>query len=140
MQKKDDAKAEETFKKILALSPDQAQVSYWLGSVILRQKNVARYSEAIYDIARSVMVTTGNPLPAAKKQQTEDFLKKLYANYHGDDTGLDQVKTRSPPPLSLRPTITSRASTRSRKSSSPTRKNSTRLTPISLSGARSEPR
>ena len=101
--KKSDAQAEAEFKKVLALDPTQAQMSYWLGSVIVRQKNVARYSEAIYDIARSVTVTGTGALPDAQKKAAEDYLKRLYSGYHGDDTGLDQVKEQTkaaalPPP------------------------------------------
>ena len=90
--KKDDAKAEAEFKKVLAIDPAQAQMSYWLGSVIIRQKNIARYSEAIYDIARAVSVTGTGALPDANKKAAEDYLKRVYSGYHGDDTGLDQVK------------------------------------------------
>jgi tetratricopeptide (TPR) repeat protein len=92
MTKKEDAKAEEEFKKILSISPNEAQISYWLGSVIVRQKNVARYSEAIYDLARALSVTGPTALPAANVKPAEDYLKKLYSGYHGDETGLDQVK------------------------------------------------
>lgn len=95
MTKKSEPEAEAEFKKILTLSPNEAQISYWLGSVILRQKNVARYSEAIYDIARAVSITAGTgstPLAPEQKKAAEDFLKKLYVGYHGDETGLDQVK------------------------------------------------
>jgi tetratricopeptide (TPR) repeat protein len=92
MTKKDDANAETQFKKVLSLDPNQAQMSYWLGSVIIRQKNVARYSEAIYDIARAVSITGPGALPDASKKAAEDYLKRVYAGYHGDETGLDQVK------------------------------------------------
>jgi len=44
---KKDAQAEDEFKKVLSTDPNQAQISYWLGTVIIRQKNVARYSEAL---------------------------------------------------------------------------------------------
>jgi len=91
-QKKDDAKAEAEFKKVLSLDATAAQMSYWLGSTIIRQKNIARYSEAIYDIARSVSVTGNGALPDANKKAAEDYLKRVYSGYHGDDTGLDQVK------------------------------------------------
>lgn len=97
MTKKDDAKAEEEFKKVLMISPGQAQISYWLGSVIVRQKNIARYSEAIYDIARAISVQAGGtnvPLSPEAKKAAEDYLKKLYNNYHGDEKGLDQVMTQ----------------------------------------------
>jgi tetratricopeptide (TPR) repeat protein len=90
--KKDDAKAEAEFRKVLSLDPTAAQMSYWLGTTIIHQKNVARYSEAIYDIARSVSITGAGALPDANKKVAEDYLKKVYAGYHGDDTGLDQVK------------------------------------------------
>jgi hypothetical protein len=101
--KKNDAQAETEFKKVLSLDPTAAQMSYWLGSVIVRQKNVARYSEAIYDIARSVTVTGAGALPDAQKKAAEDYLKRLYSGYHGDDTVLDQVKEQTkasalPPP------------------------------------------
>ncbi len=103
MTKQDYPKAETEFKKILSISPNEAQISYWLGSIILKYKNVARYSEAIYDIARAVSITTGTPLAPDAKKQAEDYLKRLYAGYHGDDTGLDQVKAQAataalPPP------------------------------------------
>ncbi len=94
MTKKDDAKAEAEFKKILSISPNEAQISYWLGTVIIRQKNIARYSEAIYDVARAISVTTGTPLPPQQKTAAQDYLKRLYVNYHGDDKGLDQVMTQ----------------------------------------------
>ena len=96
MTKKTDAAAEAEFKKILSLSPNEAQISYWLGSVILRQKKIERYSEAIYDIARAVGITTpGTPLDPTAKKAAEDFLKRLYTGYHGDESGLDQVKQQA---------------------------------------------
>ncbi len=97
MQKKNDTEAEKEFRKILEISPNEAQISYWLGRVIVGQKNVARYSEAIYDFARAISITAGpgkTPLDPAAKKAAEDYLKKLYSNYHGDEVGLDQVKTQ----------------------------------------------
>jgi hypothetical protein len=94
-QKRSDAEAETQFKKVLSLDPTAAQMSYWLGTVIIRQKNIARYSEAIYDIARSISITGTGALPDANKKAAEDYLKKLYSGYHGDDTGLDQVKEQT---------------------------------------------
>jgi hypothetical protein len=90
-QKQSNAAAEAEFKKILSISPNEAQISYWLGSVILRQKDVSRYSEVIYDVARSTVVTGPSALPAANLKPAQDFLKKLYSGYHGDEMGLDKV-------------------------------------------------
>ncbi|MGD1069145.1 MAG: hypothetical protein ABSB15_03310, partial [Bryobacteraceae bacterium] len=92
MTKHQDAAAEAEFKKILQLQPAQAQISYWLGTVIIRQKDVKRYSEALYDIARALSVTGPNALPPAAQSQYGEFLKKAYNGYHGSDEGLDQLK------------------------------------------------
>jgi tetratricopeptide (TPR) repeat protein len=92
MAKKQDAAAEEEFKKVLGLDPNAAQVSYYLGTVIIRQKNVARYSEALYDIQRALSVTGPTALPAPAQQQYGDYLKRAYTGYHGDATGMDELK------------------------------------------------
>jgi tetratricopeptide (TPR) repeat protein len=92
MTKHQDPQAETEFKKILQLDPNQAQISFWLGSVIIRQKNVERYSEALYDIARSLSVTTGAPLAPAAKTQATGYLQKAFEGYHGGTDGLDQLK------------------------------------------------
>ena len=87
MAKKQDAAAEEEFKKVLALNPNDAQTSYWLGTVIIRQKNVARYSEALYDIARALWVTgptapaTGRP--AAVRRLPEEGVRRVSRRRHG---------------------------------------------------------
>ncbi len=95
MTKKSDAEAEASFKKILELAPDSAQVSYWLGSVIIRQKNVARYSEALYSLARSLTVTGPNALPPAAAGPASSYLDRAYAGYHGDNSGLDDLKKQA---------------------------------------------
>jgi len=92
MAKHQDAAAEAEFKKILALDPNQAQVSYWLGTVIIRQHDVKRYSEALYDIARATSVTGATALPPAAQTQANDYLKRVYNGYHGADDGMDQLK------------------------------------------------
>lgn len=89
---KKDPQAEDEFKKVLTIDPNQAQVSYWLGSTIIRQKNVARYSEALYSIARSISVTGATALPPAAATAADAYLKKAYVGYHGDDSDLDKLK------------------------------------------------
>jgi tetratricopeptide (TPR) repeat protein len=93
--KHSDPEAEAEFKKILELAPDTAQVSYWLGSVIIRQKNVARYSEALYDLARSLVVTGASALPPAAAGPAADYLKRAYVGYHGDESGLEDLKKQA---------------------------------------------
>lgn len=95
MTKKDDATAEGAFRKVLQMDPEAAQASYWLGTVILRSRKVERMPEALYEFARSTVVTGAEALPAAGKKAAEDYLAKAYAGYHGDASGLDDVKKKA---------------------------------------------
>jgi len=95
--RKDDAEAEEQYKKILAIDPTQAAISYQLGLAILRQMAKggtvipARYSEALYDIARSLAVTGPNALAATGQTAAMNSLRKNYLNYHGDTSGMEDL-------------------------------------------------
>jgi len=84
-QKKDYPDAETEFKKLTGLNPNDAQSYYSLGSAIIAQKNISRYSEAIYDIARATAITGQGALPPAGEKTAEDYLTRVYSGYHGDD-------------------------------------------------------
>ena len=93
--------AEAELKKVLGVDPTQASASYQLGSIIMHEmavsKDLSRYSEALYDLARSLAVTGPNALPAAvEDRRPTAALKKNYGNYHGSSDGLDDlIKTGS---------------------------------------------
>jgi len=95
-QKNDEA-AEAELKKVLAVDPTQATASYQLGTIIIHEMAVskdttfARYSEALYDLARSLTVTGPTALPPAGKTSVDSTLKKNYGNYHGSSEGLDDL-------------------------------------------------
>ncbi len=95
LQKKDDATAEAEYKKVLTIDPTQAAASYTLGATIIREmiasKDTTRYSEAIYDFARSLSVAGPNALQPQIKDAADKALKKYYSNYHGSADGLDDV-------------------------------------------------
>jgi tetratricopeptide (TPR) repeat protein len=95
-QKKDWPKAEGEYKKLLEINPNDAQSAYWLGTAIIAQKNVDRYSEAIYEIAHALSITGTGALPAAGQQPAEQYLSRVYGTYHGNDIkdpkGAQQVK------------------------------------------------
>jgi hypothetical protein len=48
--------------------------------------------EALYDIARADVLEGPEALPAASKAAVDKVLKQAYEGYHGDDTGLDDLK------------------------------------------------
>jgi len=87
-----DATAEKEYRKVLELSPGYATISYQLGTLILRERKVERIPEALFYIARAVETTGPQALTADGKKAAETYLKKAYAGYHGDETGLDDVK------------------------------------------------
>lgn len=84
-QKKDYPKAEAEYKALLAINPNDAQSAYLLGSAIIAQKNVDRYSEAMYEIAHALSVTGPGALTPQGAQTAEQYLTKVYAGYHGND-------------------------------------------------------
>jgi tetratricopeptide (TPR) repeat protein len=85
LQKKDYPKAEAEFKTLLGINPNDAQSAYSLGSAIIAQKNVARYSEALYEIAHALSIVGPTALSGAGQQTAEQYLTRVYAGYHGDD-------------------------------------------------------
>jgi Tfp pilus assembly protein PilF len=97
--KKDDPKAEEEYKKVLAIDPNNAAAAYSLGTLIYRSKNVMRFSEAFFWIARSLQISGPAALNPAGKQAAEKFLRQAYSGYHGNDMGIDDLmKTASSSP------------------------------------------
>jgi len=84
-QKKDYPAAEGEFKKLTGSNPNDAQSYFSLGSAIIAEKNINRYSEAIYDLARSTAITGQGALPPAGEKTAEDYLTRVYSGYHGDD-------------------------------------------------------
>jgi len=92
---KDDATSEAENRKVLALDPTQAATSYQLGVAIIHEtavsNNFVRFSEALYDLARSLWVTGPNALPPAGRAAAEKALKANYPNYHGSTEGLDDL-------------------------------------------------
>jgi tetratricopeptide (TPR) repeat protein len=95
MNKKDYTTAEGEFNKVLALDPNQAATAYQLGVAIMGQKKTDRYPEAMWQFARAAQTTGPGALNDAGKKQTDDYLKRVYSNYHGDATGLDDLKAKA---------------------------------------------
>jgi tetratricopeptide (TPR) repeat protein len=106
--KKDDAKAEAEYKKLLAADPNMASAAYSLGILIYRSKDVKRFPEAFFWIARALEITGPEAISAANKPDADKYLKQAYAGYHGDETGLDDLKklastaTTVPPDLKIK--------------------------------------
>ncbi len=92
MQRKDNVAAEKEFTQSLKYNPNNGQVSYWLGSAILAQRNPDTQDTALFHIARAASYTGEGAYPDAGRKQASDYLIKAYTNYHGSADGLDAVR------------------------------------------------
>ncbi len=90
--KKNDVKAEAEYRTILGLDPNSAPTAYSMGILIYRTKNIARFSEAFFWIARGIQLGGSEALDAKTKAAADKYLSQAYSGYHGDNTGLDDLK------------------------------------------------
>lgn len=93
MQKKDNFTAEKSFTQSLKIDPTQAQVSYWLGDVVLKQKDVGKNDLAMFAFTRAAVYDGPNAMPAEGRAQIEDYVKNLLEGYAGE-TGLNEYWPR----------------------------------------------
>ncbi len=93
MTRKENDAAETALVKSLALNPVNAQVSYWLGTVLLRQP--AKQGLGLYHIARAATLEGPGALDPATRGQLQTYLQKVYAQFHGDSSGLDDLKAKA---------------------------------------------
>lgn len=105
MQEKENLEAERRFKKVLELKPISAQVSYWLGQVVLGQANPDKNELAMFSYARAASYDGPNSLPAQSRQQIGDYLREIYEKFAGTEEGLAEMraiaKTQPLPPPGL---------------------------------------
>ncbi len=92
MQRKQSEAAEKSFAKSLEYNPNNAQVAYWMGATILAQRKGERQAEALFYFARAAAMTGPGALTGPVKQTAEQYFTKLYTTYHGDASGIDEVK------------------------------------------------
>jgi len=91
MQRKEYEAAEKAFTRTLRANPEQGEVSYWLGQVILYQKKADRQVDALFHFARAAAYAGTGALSPQGRQQVEAYLAKAYRTYHGDESGLKEL-------------------------------------------------
>ena len=107
MQHKNYEVAEKAFVRTLGVNPEQGEVSYWLGQMILYQKKAERQSDALFHFARAAAYTGTGALSPQGRQQVGAYLAKAYRTYHGEDAaGLKNLQelaqSRAFPPEGFR--------------------------------------
>jgi tetratricopeptide (TPR) repeat protein len=106
MQRKNNERAETEFRRSLELKPDQGEVSFWMGTVMIAQKKPEKSSPAIFQIARAATYDGPGALNPQGRQEVNKYLEKLYTGFHGSAEGLEElrslVKSRALPPADFK--------------------------------------
>ncbi len=87
--------AQAEFRKAAELSPDDGALFYRIGNAYIYERPAPKYTEALWAFARSAMLEGPSALPPAGRQQVADYLKKIYAQYHGSEEGLEELKQQA---------------------------------------------
>ncbi|MFB3776435.1 MAG: hypothetical protein ACE141_02460 [Bryobacteraceae bacterium] len=92
MQQKAYEESEKEFTECLKVNPNNGQVSYWLGTVILAQRNADKQVAGLYHIARAASYSGPGAYAEPNRKQAADYLAKAYTTYHGSTEGLDELR------------------------------------------------
>ncbi|MGC9972992.1 MAG: hypothetical protein ABSE56_20625 [Bryobacteraceae bacterium] len=104
-ERKNQPEAEKYITEDLKLNPNDAEASYWLGTII-RQKP-ERMSEALFQFARAAAYDGPGAMDATTRQTVLEYITKVYTSFHGQDAdGLRQLlalaKTQALPPAGFK--------------------------------------
>lgn len=102
-QKKNYTGAEQQFTKALGISPGNAEMSYFLGTVIALQKDPKRQAEAMWHFARAGNLEGPGALDAARKTQVAKYFERVFTAFAGDDKKemgeiIEKAKANTMPP------------------------------------------
>lgn len=102
-QKKNHKEAEKYFVKALELSPGNAEMSYFLGTVIALQKDPKRQAEAMWHFARAGSLEGPGALDPTRKSQVAGYFNRVFTAYAGEDKGemtaiIDKARANVMPP------------------------------------------
>jgi tetratricopeptide (TPR) repeat protein len=92
-QRSEFTQAEEDFAKCLQLDPTAAEISAWLGTVLAAEQQPDKRVPALWQLARAAAYQDSGALADGLRRQFGDVLERLYASYHGDTGGLDQLRS-----------------------------------------------
>jgi tetratricopeptide (TPR) repeat protein len=91
MQRKNWDAAEAEFQKVLAVSPNNAQVDYWMGTVIASEKKLDKLPVAMFYFARSATIQGTTALTPDAQKTAMTYVQKQYKNFHGSDEGFNDL-------------------------------------------------
>ncbi len=102
MQRKSWDGAETEFQKVLMMNPNNAQVDYWMGTVIASEKKLDKLPAAMFYFARAATYTGQGALTPDAQKTALTYVQKQYKNFHGSDEGFNDLlaaaKSSATPP------------------------------------------
>lgn len=106
MQRNQNEAAEKFLLESLKHAPNDAAVSLWTGTVIAKQRQIEKQSEALFHFIRAGSREGEGALPAEQKKQITAYYEKSYVNFHGDRGGLAEIvelaKSSALPPANFK--------------------------------------
>jgi tetratricopeptide (TPR) repeat protein len=101
--KKDNATAESEYKQSLTANPDQGNISYLYGKLLMDGK---KYPDSLFQFGRAAQYDGPNAVPASARPQLLTYFNKVYGEFHGNPDGADKVlaasKTSALPPADFK--------------------------------------
>lgn len=96
MVNKNPAGARDMFTKSLQANPAAAEVSYWLGNMIVADKDPKTIPEGLYHLARAASYDGPGSLTPQGRASVNDFVTKYYNAFHGPAPAeLEQIKAQA---------------------------------------------
>jgi tetratricopeptide (TPR) repeat protein len=86
--KKDNAAAENEYKESLTVNPDQGNISYLYGKLLMDDK---KYQDALFEFARAAQYDGPSAVPPSARPQLLAYFNKVYGQFHGNPDGADKV-------------------------------------------------
>jgi hypothetical protein len=94
-QKKAYTDAEASFTKALTITPASAEISYWLGSVIVAQKDAEKQGKALWHFARAAGLEGDGAFQGAQKDRTKAYFEKNYLAVREGKDGMDELTAKA---------------------------------------------
>jgi hypothetical protein len=94
-QRADYPAAEVEFTKCLQQDPNRAEISVWFGIVLALDRQPGNQVPALWQLSRAASYRDAGALPDGQRRELAPVLERLYATFHGETIGLDQLRIAS---------------------------------------------